>query len=88
MGEPIGDLTGLALGLLLLERVDEFDGGEEANALAMMLDRLHAEGGGDVGLAGARAATPLSRTVASEATSTSCRVRIFSSRRVPFSSSA
>src|SRR5690606_18718954 len=56
MGEPVGDLAGLALGLLLLERVDEFDGGEEAHALAMMLDRLHAEGGGNMGLTGARAA--------------------------------
>src|SRR5690606_36591529 len=56
MSEPIGDLAGLALGLLLLERVDEFDGGEEADTLAMMLDRLHAEGGGNVGLAGAGAA--------------------------------
>ena len=56
MGEPIGDLAGLALGLLLLERVDELDGGEEADTLAMMLNRLHAKGGSDMGLAGARAA--------------------------------
>ena len=56
MDEPVGDLTGLALGLLLLKRVDEFDGGEEADTLAMILDRLHATGGGYVGLAGARAA--------------------------------
>src|SRR5690606_10396546 len=56
MGEPVGDLTSLALSLLLLERVDELDGGEEADTLAMMLDGLHAEGGGDMSLAGARAA--------------------------------
>ena len=53
MGEPVGDLAGLALGFLLLERVDEFDGGEEADTLAMMLDRLHAESCSDVGLSGA-----------------------------------
>ena len=53
MGEPIGDLTRLALGLLLLERVDEFDGGEEAYTLAMMLDCLHAECRRDVCLSGA-----------------------------------
>src|SRR5690606_38448638 len=56
MGEPVGDLAGLALGFLLLERVDELDGGEEADTLAMMLDRLHAKGGSDMGLAGAWAA--------------------------------
>ena len=38
MGEPVGDLAGLALSLLLLKRVDELDGGEEADTLAMMLN--------------------------------------------------
>src|SRR5690606_5167019 len=56
MSEPVGDLASLALGLLLLEGVDELDGGEEAHALAIMLDRLHAEGGGDVGLPSPRTA--------------------------------
>lgn len=53
MGEPVGDLACSALGLLLFEHVDEFDGGEEADTLAMMLDRLHAESCSDVGLSGA-----------------------------------
>src|SRR6202142_817606 len=43
VGEPGGDLSWLALKLLLFESVDEFDGGEEADALAMMLDRLDAD---------------------------------------------
>jgi hypothetical protein len=46
----------LVHGLLLLERVDQIDGGEEADLLAVMLDGLDAERGGDVGLAGARPA--------------------------------
>ena len=45
------DLPGLAVKLLLFEGVDEFDGGEEPDALSMMLDGLHAEGGGDMRLA-------------------------------------
>src|SRR5690606_25391739 len=56
MGEPVGDLASFALGLLLLKGVDKLDGGEEAHALAMMLDRLHAKSGGNVGLSGAWAA--------------------------------
>ena len=39
-GKPGGDLSWFALKLLLFESVDEFDGGEEADALAMVLDRL------------------------------------------------
>ena len=42
--------------LLLLERVDQLDGREEADPLVMMLDGLDAEGGRDMGLAGAGAA--------------------------------
>ena len=48
---------GLALKLFcLFESVDEFDGGEEADALAMMLDRLDADRGGEMRLARAGAA--------------------------------
>ena len=56
MREALGDLPGLALGLLLLERVDELDGGEEADRRSVMLDGLDAERRGDMGLAGARPA--------------------------------
>src|ERR1700733_12191855 len=42
VGEPRRDLAGFALKLLLFERVDEFDGGEEPDALAVMLDGLDA----------------------------------------------
>ena len=47
---------GLPLKLLLFESVDEFDGGEEPYALAMMLDRLDADRGGEMRLASSRAA--------------------------------
>ena len=43
-------------GLLLLKRVDQVDGGEEPDLLAVVFGRLDAERGGDVGLAGAWAA--------------------------------
>ena len=56
VSEPAGDLPGLALGLLLLERIDELDGGEDADPLAVLFDGLDAQGGGDVGFACARAA--------------------------------
>ena len=48
VGEPGGDLSWFALKLLLFESVDEFNGGEEADALAMVLDRLDADRGGEV----------------------------------------
>jgi hypothetical protein len=48
VGQPGGDLSWLALKLLLFESVDEFDGGEEADALAMMLDRLDADRRGEM----------------------------------------
>jgi hypothetical protein len=54
--EALGDLPRNALCLLLLERVDELDGGEEPDLLAVMLDGLDAESRRDVGLAGARPA--------------------------------
>jgi hypothetical protein len=44
-------LTRLVDGFLLLEGVDQIDRGEEPHLLAVMLDRLDAKGGGDVGLA-------------------------------------
>src|SRR6202161_933915 len=56
MGEPGGDLAWFALKLLLFEGVDEFDGGEEADALAMMLDGLDADRSGEMRLACAGAA--------------------------------
>jgi hypothetical protein len=46
--QALGDLPGLALRLLLLERVDELDRGEEADLLSMVLDGLDAESGHDV----------------------------------------
>ena len=54
--EALGDLPGLALRLLLLERVDELDRGEEADLLSMVLDGLDAERGRDMRLARARSA--------------------------------
>src|ERR1700735_5607469 len=47
VGEPRRDLAGFALKLLLFESVDEFDGGEEPDALAVMLDGLDADRGGE-----------------------------------------
>ena len=38
--EPVGDLPRPAVGLLLFQRVDEFDGGEEPYSEAMMSDVL------------------------------------------------
>src|ERR1700722_880273 len=52
---PGGDLAGFALKLLLFESVDEFDGGEEPYALAVMLDGLDADRGGEMRLARAGA---------------------------------
>src|SRR6202167_2456299 len=51
VGEPGGDLAWFALKLLLFKSVDEFNGGEEADALAMMLDGLDADRGGEMRLA-------------------------------------
>ena len=43
--QPLGELTGLSQGFLLLERIDQFDRREEANLFAVMFDGLNAEGG-------------------------------------------
>ena len=51
VGEPRRDLAGLSLKLLLFEGVDEFDGGEEPDALAVMLDGLDADRRGEMRLA-------------------------------------
>ena len=56
MGEPGCDLARFALKLLLFESVDEFDGGVEPYALAVVLDRLDADRGGEMRLARAGAA--------------------------------
>ena len=55
IGEASGDLPGFSLVFFLFEGVDEFDGREEPDALAVMLDGLDADGGGEMGLARARA---------------------------------
>ena len=51
MGEPRRDLSGLAQVLFRFERVDEFDGGEEPDALSVMLDGLDADRRGEMRLA-------------------------------------
>ena len=56
VGEPRRDLAGFALKLLLFESVDEFDGGEEPDALAVMLDGLDADRRGEMRFARAGAA--------------------------------
>ena len=56
MGEPRRELAGFALKLLLFESVDEFNGGEEPDALAVMFDGLDADRGGEMRLARAGAA--------------------------------
>src|SRR5271154_2297147 len=43
MGKPRRDLSGLSLKLFLFEGVDEFDGGEEPDALAALFDGLDAD---------------------------------------------
>src|SRR5271156_2228325 len=56
VGEPRRDLSGLSLKLFLFEGVDEFDGGEEPDALAVLLDGLDTDRRGEMRLAGAGAA--------------------------------
>ena len=56
MGEPGGDLSWLALKLFLFKSVDEFDGGEEPDALAVMLDGLDGDRRSEMRLARAGAA--------------------------------
>jgi hypothetical protein len=50
VGKPPRNLAGLPLVLFLFESVDEFDGGEEPYALAVMLDGLDADRGGKMRL--------------------------------------
>ena len=50
--QAFGDLAGFALGLLLRQGVDPFDGREEADFPAMVLDGLDAQSGGGMGLCG------------------------------------
>jgi hypothetical protein len=59
--EPRCDLPGLALKLLLFEGVDAFDGGEEPDAFAVMLDRLDADRRGEMGFALAPRVSGLTR---------------------------
>ena len=56
MGKPRRDLAGFSLKLLLFESVDEFDGGEEPDALAVMFDGLDADRRGEMRLTRAGAA--------------------------------
>ena len=56
MNEAIGDLPGSALCLLLIEGIDQFDGREEPNTFAVVLDGLHADGGRQMGFSCAGAA--------------------------------
>jgi hypothetical protein len=56
ISEPPSDLPSLPLKLLLFEGVDEFNGREEPDTLAVMLDSLNADGRGEMRLARARAA--------------------------------
>ena len=56
LGQVFCNLPGLALGLFLLESVDQLDRGEEADLSAMMFDGLDTKCGGDMGFAGARPA--------------------------------
>ncbi|MBG6195705.1 hypothetical protein IWQ52_003228 [Labrenzia sp. EL_159] len=52
MNESVGDLSRLALGFFLFQHIDEFNGGEEADTLAVMFDGLDAEGGRKMRLPG------------------------------------
>jgi hypothetical protein len=56
VGEPGCDLARFALKLLLFESFNEFDGGEEPDALAVVLDRLDADRRSEMRLARAGAA--------------------------------
>ena len=56
LGQCLGDLSGIAVGLFLLKGVDQLNCGEEADLSAMMLNGLSAYGRCHVGFVGARAA--------------------------------
>ena len=51
--QALGKLACLVHRLFLFQRIDQIDGGEEADLLAVMLDGLHTKRGGNVRLAGA-----------------------------------
>ncbi len=51
VGEPGFDLFWFALKLLLFESIDEFDRGEEPDALAVVIDRLDPDRNGEMRLA-------------------------------------
>ncbi|CAE6862443.1 hypothetical protein R75777_08096 [Paraburkholderia nemoris] len=52
--ESRGELSGLAHELLLFERIDQLDGGEEAHTASMVLESLHTDRGCQMGLSSAR----------------------------------
>ena len=54
--QSVGQLSGLSVGLLLLQRIDQPHCREETHALAQISDRFNANGGRQVRLAGARPA--------------------------------
>ncbi|MDP9900775.1 hypothetical protein J2W36_003041 [Variovorax ginsengisoli] len=53
--QPMRDVPLVAAGLLLLDGADQFDRGEEPHTPVVMLDGLHTQCRGDVGLARTRA---------------------------------
>ncbi len=53
MGEPVGRVARFAVGLFEFQLVDELDGGEAPNPQVVVHDGLHADGGGEMRLAGA-----------------------------------
>ena len=57
----MSDLPWFTDRLLLLERIDELDGLEEAQPHAMLLDCLHADRCGEMGLARSRSAYTMLR---------------------------
>ena len=54
--QAAGNLAAPTLGFFLLQGIDQLDGGEEADTLFVVLNGLHAECGGNMGLAGSRPA--------------------------------
>ena len=56
IGEPPSDLPSPSLKLFLFEGVDEFNGREEPDALAVVFDGLNADGRGKMRLSRSRAA--------------------------------
>ena len=54
--QSVGQLSGLSVGLLLLQRIDQLHCREETHALAQISDRFNANGGRQMRLAGARPA--------------------------------